>query len=273
MPAGVRPAPLHSLAAAVLAAGPDAFGSHLSAAWVCGVMKFDDAPTPEISTPLHLRRDLRGVIAHRSGLLRAGDVVERSGVRIASGPLIAVQLSARLSDPALGAVVDELLRGRLATRSQLVAVLARFGPAPGRSPARLRRVLEARSIGVDDCDSVLEEYVFGALERFGLPLPECQVEVVFRGRRRWLDFVYLGRRLVLDPQGFEYHGGRARFDSDALRTNDYAIAGYEKLEFTSAFTDWEIARDVAEKLGVVVPVRPAKVYTYADWKRARFATR
>jgi hypothetical protein len=40
------------------------------------------------------------------------------------------------------------------------------------------------------------------------------------------------------------------------------------LEFTSAFTDWQIARQVARALGLPEPSPKAQL-TFAEWKRLR----
>jgi hypothetical protein len=72
----------------------------------------------------------------------------------------------------------------------------------------------------------------------------------------------------LEAKGFEYHSGRARFDDDALRINELRLAGWKMLEFTSAFTDWQIARQVARALGLPEPSPKAQL-TFAEWKRLR----
>jgi hypothetical protein len=66
--------------------------------------------------------------------------------------------------------------------------------------------------------------------------------------------------------GFEYHTGRAAFDRDRTRGNDIALAGYLVLRITAAFTDWQIAKTVADALGLAAPARPDRELTFAAWR-------
>jgi hypothetical protein len=71
--------------------------------------------------------------------------------------------------------------------------------------------------------------------------------------------------LALEAQGFDAHGRRAQFDADALRGNELQLAGFRVLEFTSAFTDRQIAQQVAEALGLPQPPIVGETLTFAAW--------
>jgi hypothetical protein len=74
--------------------------------------------------------------------------------------------------------------------------------------------------------------------------------------------------VALEAKGFEYHRGRARFDDDAFRANELRLSGWTVLEFTSAFTDLQIAESVARALGLPAPrFRPP--LTFAEWQAVR----
>ena len=47
------------------------------------------------------------------------------------------------------------------------------------------------------------------------------------------------------------------------------VAGWRVLEFTSAFTDWQIATQVARALGLEPPAMQGNALTFAEWKRLR----
>jgi hypothetical protein len=129
-------------------------------------------------------------------------------------------------------------------------------------------MLQQRTAEHEVLESVLEAFVFGALRRFGLPLPVVQFEVFIDGQRRRIDLCYPQRMVALEAKGFEYHGGRARFDDDAVRTNQLRLAGWTVLEFTSAFTDLQIAQQVARVLSLPPPkAKPA--LTFTEWKALR----
>jgi len=250
--------------AAVLTAGEGAVASHETALALWGL----PLPGPcllEVATPLAQRRAVRGVVVHRSGHLSAADVTVVRGVPVTAVERAAVDVSARHDVRAIGRIVDEALRRRLTTLERLHDATERFCPAPGRSSRTMGEVLRRRTTGAEAAESELEVFVFDALVRFGLPLPHAQFEVVVDGRKRRVDFCYSEELLALEPKGFNFHGQRARFDDDALRGNALVLAGYRVLEFTSAFTDWQIAVQVAAALGLEVPPRPSRAKTFATW--------
>jgi hypothetical protein len=98
--------------AAVLAAGPTAFASHLTAARL-RQLPAPDSPKIEVSTALERQPRVDGARMHRSGLLDASDVTEMLGVLVASVERTIVDVSGRLDRAALGRVVDDALRRRL----------------------------------------------------------------------------------------------------------------------------------------------------------------
>jgi very-short-patch-repair endonuclease len=133
---------------------------------------------------------------------------------------------------------------------------------------KLRNVLARRTPGAEASESVLEDFISEAIRRFELPSPVAQHRVVVNGRRRRIDLAYVARKVALEAKGFEYHSGRARFDDDALRSNELRLAGWTVLEFTSAFTDLQIARHVARAVGLPEPASSSP-RTFAEWMRLR----
>ena len=97
-------------------------------------------------------------------------------------------------------------------------------------------------------------------------------QVKFAGRAAHSSTPALGRnaiRLALEALGFEFHGWRARWDDDALRGNDLQLAGFRVLQFTSAFTDRQIAQQVAEALGRSCENAPGPDLTFSEWYASR----
>jgi very-short-patch-repair endonuclease len=250
--------------AAVLAAGKLAYASHETAAQLW------DLPGPgptalEVTAVYERCPEVVGVRIHRSGLLTESDACVRRGVPVASVERTIVDLSSRLSLSDLGRLVDDALRRRLTTVVRIHSAAARLCPAPGRSQKKIAQALERR---VGETESVLEDFVCAAIARFELPAPVSQHEILVNGRRRRIDLSYPELKAALEAKGFEYHGMRSRFDEDAHRSNDLRLAGWQVLEFTSAFTDVEIACQVAQLLGVAPP-RGNKPLTFEEWKRLR----
>ena len=253
------------LLAHVLAAGDTAFASHETAASVW------DGPLPEpaaleITVTLERLPRTPGVRFHRTGMLNLHDVVVHKSIPVSSPALTIVQLSSRFELRQLGRLVDDFVRRGLTTFAEIRRTSERLGRAPGRSPKNIAKLLDARlPLG----ESVLEDFVAHALKRFGLPLPTMQHEVVVAGRTRRIDFCYVEKSLALEPKGWEFRQFRSKFDDDALRENELVLAEYRVLTFTSAFTDWKIASQVAEALGLPQPKTPDHPLTFAEWNRLR----
>ena len=253
--------------AAVLAIGENTFVSHLTAAYLWGLpLPEGDRPAIEVTTILERRPRLEGVRVHRSGLLVERDVTEYRDIPLAAPERVVLDCSSRLTVPQLGLLTDDALRRHLTTIGRIDRLLDRLRPAPGRSPSKVRRMLELRAPGVEDRESILEDFVYDALRRFAVPLPTPQHWVRFEGRRRRIDLCYVKRMLALEACGFEFRRSRSRFDDEALRGNELQLQGWKVLEFTTAFTDVMIAQQVARALDLPEPP-PATPLTFAEWSQ------
>jgi hypothetical protein len=249
----------------VLAAGPTAFASHATAARLWRFGDFSADEQLEVTTVLEHQPRVARVRMHRSGLLVANDLRTVSRIPTASAARTVVDLSGRMSNSALGRLLDDALRVRVTTLAEVAAAAARLPRAPGRAPKRLQTVLRQRT---GESESHLEDFVLAAIRRYRLPEPVLQHEIEVSGRRRRVDLCYVEAMLALEAQGFEYHRLRSRFDDDALRGNELQLAGFRVLEFTAAFDDWTIARQVASALGLAAahPLLPRQ--TFAQWRAA-----
>jgi hypothetical protein len=250
--------------AAVIIGGVGACASHESAAQLWS-LPLPGGAMVEITTALERHPILDGVRVHRSSLLLPEDVTEQNCIPVTSSARTIVDLSGRLDLRSLGRMVDDALRRKVVTLDGLHETVERLRPAPGRSVRKMRLLLARRDDGTAHRESVLEDFVHHAVSRFRLPEPVAQFEVIVGGRRRRIDFCYPEPMVALEPKGFDYRRFRQRFDEDALRGNELQLAGYRVLEFTSAFTDWQIACQVARALELAVPRRPRRVLSFRDW--------
>jgi hypothetical protein len=259
----VRPTLEQRAMAAVLTGGDSAFASHETAA-ALWKMPLPNPAMVEMTTARERRVRLRGVRVHRSGLVEASDATVIDGIPIATPELAIYGLSSRYSVRVLGRMTDDALRRHITTPSRLAALVDRLPAAPGRSPLKMRAVLDRRLPGTEERESTLEDFVFAAVTRFGLPPPVPQHEVVYNGQSRRIDLCYPDDRVALEAKGFVWYAERTGFDRDALRGNELQLAGFKVLSFTSAFTDYEIAVQVAEALRLPVPTG-AKPRTFREW--------
>jgi hypothetical protein len=245
--AGHEPSRTQAILAAVLAAGSSAAASHLTAAWLWQL----PVPEPdeiEVTTVLERAPALPGVRLHRSGLLVDLDRTTLGAVPVHSVERTAADLSTRLNGEQLGSLIDDALRRRLTSYTRLWRVHERLPLAPGRSPKRLEAVLVARTPGIADRESELEDRVYEVIRTAGLPLPVPQHRVVVGGRKRRIDLAYPEHRLAIEADGFDTHRTRSAFDDDRLRGNEMVLAGYRPLHFTSRMTDEQIADHVRRAL-------------------------
>ena len=266
----VRPTYEQAVLSAALAIGEHAFASHETAAWLWQLPTPGDEPPPiELTTLLERRARVPGVRVHRSGKLLDQDTMTRDLVRLTSPERTIFDLSSRFTTEQLGAMADDALRRRLTTTYRLAALLTRLGPAPGRSPSKVRLMLDRRVPGVEDRESILEDFVFDALRRYGLPLPVPQHWVRLQGTRRRIDLCYTEQHIAIEALGFDVRRMRTKFDDEALRGNELQLAGYQLLQFTSGFTDRMIAEQVAAALGLEPTSDNAPALTFEEWKRRR----
>jgi hypothetical protein len=251
--------------AAVLAAGDLAFASHETAAALWKL----PLPAPallEVTTPMKRRPRVRGVRMHRSGLLDEIDVMIADSIPRASPELTIYSLSSRCNLKVLGRMSDDAVRRQLTTYDRLAAIVERLPAAPGRSRRKMSEVLGRRLPGIESRESLLEDFVFAALVRFRLPVPVPQYEIVIDGQLRRIDLCYPDDRLALEAKGFQWYRTRSGWDRDQLRGNELQLAGFRVLSFTSAFTDWQIAVQVAEALQLPAPAHGSP-QTFSEWCR------
>lgn len=237
-----------SVLAAILAAGDNAWASHGA---VLRLNDFDGARQwdIEITTLRERRLRVEGVTAHRSQTLEERDLAIVKRIPTLTVARTFADLSGRLDVEALGQLVDEGLRRRLTSLRAIDRVVRRLHHvAPGRSPAKLERVLAARVPGYEPGDSNLETRVYEAIVAAGLPTPVRQHAVVVGTRRYYIDLAYPHLLIAIEVDGFDYHRGRSSFDDDRRRQNDLVRAGWIVLRFTSRSTLDEIVTSVADLL-------------------------
>lgn len=233
--------------AVVLSAGRQAWASHATSAQLCDLL----APSEpiEITVPLEARPRIPGVRVHRSGTLTEPDIRSVDGIPTLSPARTIADLSSRLSLDQLARMVDDgLRRGILTVRALDRVVQHLSGIAPGRSPAKLRKLLIDRVPGYHGTHSDLEQWVYSIIVGAGLPEPVRQHKVVVGTNTYYLDLAYPTRMLDIETDGFDVHRGRAVFDTDRVRQNDLVSVGWTILRFTTNSTPDEIVRATTQAL-------------------------
>ncbi len=189
--------------------------------------------------------ELPGVVLHRSGWILDGDIIRRDRMPCTSPCRTVIDISGSMSVAELGDVVDDLVRRRLLHLDDLRERYPAVRAAPGRSPARIRRVLAARLPGFDPGESPLEARIALLIGRGRIRPPEQQHRITIGGRRYRLDFAWPDRKIYLEGNGFGFHSMTSDLDRDARRQNTIVADGWTPIELTFRMTDAEILDTLA----------------------------
>ncbi|HEY4397671.1 MAG TPA: hypothetical protein VGO28_08350, partial [Acidimicrobiia bacterium] len=237
--------------AAVLACGPEAVASHSTAAVLWGLPNVLHEVTFEVSTPRPRRVRQPGVRVHRTMRFLEIEHAMTHQIPVTSVARTLVDLSGSMSVQQLGIATDFARRERELRLVELERCCAGLAPAKGRKPTRIQAVLRARLERHDETDSGLEMRVLRAIVNAGLPEPVQQHRVRVGNRWRRIDLSYPELKVAIEVDGWTHHGPRSAFDADRARDNELAIIGWDRLHFTSTFTDKEVGETVAAKLAAL----------------------
>ena len=158
------------------------------------------------------------------------------------------------------AVADSALRAGVVARADLVDEAARVrGPGAGRA----RRVAAA-------ADGRAANPFESCLRAITLQVPGLtfvpQVRLVDVGMYAVVDLADVDARLVLEAEGFEFHGTREGLYRDCRRYTELTVFGYEVLRFTwedvmfhPDWVLWAIRAALARRLGESIPTPPVRL--------------
>jgi hypothetical protein len=251
--AGAVRSPQVDMLAAVLAVGGDALVSHASAAALHGFELVPFSQAVEVSTSAPHQRTLRRVTVHRTAVLRDLDRVLVGPIPVTSIERTLVDCSGGYSLGQLARVMDAQLVSRKTTLRALRTSASELPPAPGRRSLNVWKLLEERGVEADTAESRPEMRMHRVLLASTLPPPVAQYWVTVRGEPFRLDLAYPEAKLGLEYLGFDPHRSRSSFDADFRRDRLLKTIGWEVVYFTSATSDAEILRTVAELLDRLRP--------------------
>ena len=241
---GTPPTWRQAVRAVLLSCGDHVAGSHWTSLRLLGSEHNTAVDNIHVLADLPYRIELEGVIAHRSGMIEAGDLIRRDGMNCTSPLRTVIDLSGPLTAGELGKIVDDFLRRRMLTLEVLRERVGRSRPAPGRSVATLRAVLAHRIPGYDPGESALEARIARVIDAYGLPRPVQQHRVQICDSRYRIDFAWPDRCLYLEGNGFGWHNLSTDLDGDARRQNRLVLDGWVPIEITWTMSDAEIAATI-----------------------------
>lgn len=233
--------------AAVLACGPGAVLSHMSAAALWGLLRPEEGPI-DVSLPSkNGRRRRDGIRIHRcASLAPAPETVVGTEGLIGGAPpqldarrtLVTVCRGIPVTTPAR--TVRDLratAEPRLVRRATRQAQLAGFALDPGTRRDRTRSDLEADFLTL--------------CRRHRLPKPEVNVRV-----GRWtVDFLWRRQRLAVETDSTRWHRGEVSLEDDHARDLDLRAAGFAVRRFSERQVEEEGDRVAADLVATLTPGR------------------
>ena len=154
--------------------------------------------------------------------------VVRAGVRIAKPALSVLDLIPQRGPD----VVDEALRRKVTTITELWQA---FGTTPQRPGNGLRRAILQDSR--DEPWSPAERKVHQLLRAAGITGWRTNVRVMVNGVGFVVDLLFARERVVIEVDGWTYHGSRHAFVADRWRYARLGAAGWTVLPFAASAID------------------------------------
>lgn len=202
--------------AAVLACGPNALLSHVSAAWLWGLTKTSPLPAA-VSTPIHRKRR-PPLQLHEARSLALEDRALREGIPVTALPRTLIDLAASVRSDWLEKLVERSEELGLFDLAAVEDLLSRTAGHHGHR--QLRRAI-ALYRPTSFTRSGLEKRFLELVMEAGLPQPHTNyVEHGFE-----LDCYWPELRFAVELDLFETHGTRAAFERDRKRQEDLLLLG------------------------------------------------
>lgn len=231
--------------AAVLACAPNALASHVSAAWLWGLLASRPG-TIHVTAPT--RRHAKPTVSLHYARLADEDRSIREGIPVTGFPRTLLDLAAILPANRLERAIERSEEQGLFDLRSVDALLARAGHHPGIS--RLRRALAIYRDEPAFTRSRLERRFLDLVKRAGLPAPSMG----FNEGGYELDAYWQPERFVVELDVYETHGGRAAFEDDRLRQEDLKLIGIEMIRVTGPRLDRE-PKGVIERVATLLEQR------------------
>lgn len=207
--------------AAVLACGEKAVLSHRSAAALWGLMRPSRGPV-DVSAASGRRR--RGIAVHEGGIVDADRTVV-AGIPVTSVARTLFDLAEAIDEKLLERAFEEADRLQLLEMQALEAVCARGHGRRGLRP--IRRLIDAARMP-EETQSPLEDRVLELCREYDLPLPATGATVL--GRE--VDALWSAQRLMVEADGWTFHGHREAFERDRVRDAAMQVEGYRVIRLT-----------------------------------------
>jgi very-short-patch-repair endonuclease len=210
--------------AALLACGDGAILSHASAAHIWGLLEMEPTPV-DITVMGRQCRSRSGIRVHQVSDISEQDVRLRYDLPLTSPARTLIDFGATATRDGLERLVAEARVKGLLRPGELEAAVSRAGRR--RGTGRIRALLQAEGEpGITRSEG--ERILRGLIRQARLAQPRSNVRVA--GYE--VDFLWEEEKVVVEFDGYRFHGHRRAFEHDRRKDVDLANAGYQVLRFT-----------------------------------------
>lgn len=201
----------------------------------------------EVTVPHERSGRFAGILTHRAAL-PACDLTGRDRIPVTTVARTLLDLRDVVPEGVLERAVDQARRQRLVTPDELARKQSARSGSGYPGSVTFRGMLELRPANPGVGDSEWEDRIFGWIVEGGLEPPLRQVRVTIGRREYVIDLAYPDPKVGLEFDGFDYHGRRWRFDADAVRYSELALAGWVIRRVTATQSREEVVAWVGEAL-------------------------
>ncbi|HEV2062167.1 MAG TPA: type IV toxin-antitoxin system AbiEi family antitoxin domain-containing protein, partial [Solirubrobacteraceae bacterium] len=212
--------PLAEPFAAVLACGPTGVLSHHSALHLHGLT--NETPRPVHVTVTAGRPRPTGVVVHRA-VLAPGERTERDGIPVTTPARAILDVAVDAKRRELDRLVEQAIVLGIADEGELQIAAS----APRRGAKRVRAIL-ADLAGPSLTRSEAERRLLELVRAAGLPAPVTNAKL---GGYE-VDLLWPRHRLVVEVDGYAFHGTRQAFERDRRRDAQLQLDGYRVIRVT-----------------------------------------
>jgi hypothetical protein len=220
-----RLVPRAHLVAALLAAGPQAFLSHRTAAAVWGLRELTTRRI-ELTVPGGRRRSRGSLVIHRTA--HATDVVTRNGLRVSSVPQMLIELGPAETRRELDRLITQSVRKGILNLEKMQLALARHERHPG--VVKLKAALEAylpRPDRKSGLERAFDEFLAHHPE---IPPPRPNVHI-----DGWeIDCYWPEQRLAVELDGRPYHIAVRDMEKDRIKDAKLLGLGIRTMRITDS---------------------------------------
>jgi very-short-patch-repair endonuclease len=214
--------------AAVLAYGPDALLSHISALALHG-LRPDNRLLSDVTVPCARTWSRTGIHAHTCMTLGEADRTVVDGIRCTSLARSVLDCAPRLGRRSVEKAIERAEIMRVFDRREFDELVGR---ADGQRGAAIVRGVLEHLREPDWTENDYEAAVLALVRAAGFTEPICQAPLVLGGEPVRIDFLWSVERVALEADSYEFHGTRHAFERDRRRDQLLRLAGYEPLRIT-----------------------------------------